>query len=283
MRVFVLIVTALVVLTRCSTSTTEPSSASTNLRSDAPLPFEQWVTLASGLAPKELDPAARGTFYREYVAERLFAAEAQRQQLEPSETELAAALEALSDIPISLDATQRQALARQRVLAILFEEKVIRPAAHPTAQEVDARVAATAKQAPPVVTFRMLRADSRSAIEQLRQRLRNRESFDDVAASGSTAPDRGALQRRELAQLPAQAAAVLEHLPEGQISEPVEIAGAWYLFLLEARLRQPDPGRSDQRQTTLRQLENEKFSRQRELMLGQLAQAAGLKLDEELR
>lgn len=249
--------------------------------------YERFVRRYAGVPAEEIDPAARQQLYEEYLAELLFARAAEREGLVAPAEAIREQLEALGPQAAS-EGDSREELerdARQAVLARLYEEKVLAPRIKVTDEEIDAALGA----APPRVqrefaVFRQIRVDSREAAsEAYRRTVRRKEPFEAVAKEMSTAPDAGALQQRPLSNLPAPVADVLRKLPEGGISRPVEYDGAFYLFELEARNRDPDPGRAGERQRVADRLWSEKMSRLKEEELRRLAELEGIRTPRTAR
>lgn len=240
--------------------------------------FERWLRLEAGVEPADIAPEARVELWREYCAEGLFAEAAKRENLSVPENSLAAEvarLEALGDV---WPPEQRREAARQKLLAVLYEERVLRGPIQVTEDEVAAALKNAGVEEKEGVSFRMLRTETRTQLDQARARIVKGEAFDQVAREVSTTPDRGALQQQFLSDLPKSAAAVMQGLGEGTVSEPVEIGKAWYLFLLEARNRDLDPNRARQRAALRQSLLQQKFDQRRARELESLAQAAKLNL-----
>ena len=206
--------------------------------------LDRYLLRETGLDPRTIDPAARTRLREELVAEALFADAAEAQGLY-------APIDAIDDgarrlIALGAAGTPEElrADARRRVLAQIYETTVLLPEVQVDDAEVERELAASRPaDRGEQVTFRQLLVDSRvkanAALERLR---RGRETFQDVAGQVSQAPDRGAVQVRQLSQLPEPAAQALKRLKPGELSRPVEIEGSYYLFRLEDRRPPPGPG-----------------------------------------
>lgn len=244
------------------------------------LSFERWLRVEAGVEPKEIDPLARTSLWREYLAELLFAREAQSRQLVVPDDALdreLARLEALGD---AWSGEQRRAAARQKLLAVIYESQVLQSMVKVEDAEVDAALAQAGVESQPGVSFRMLRTESRAAIDQAQRRIEQGEAFEIVARELTTAPDQGAVLQRRLADLPKQAAEVLRPAEPGRLAGPVEISEAWYLFQLVAHLKDADPQGDRRRATARESLERQRFELLREQALQTMATAAGLALDQ---
>ncbi len=273
-------------LTACARSNTAgaPASpgASTAAQSSSPAAesFERWLRLEAGVEPAEVAPEARRTLWREYCAELLFARAAEQQQLAVPENAVAAEIERLEALGDVWPPEQRRDAARQKILAVLYEEHVLREQVNVTEEEVAAALQREGVEGREGVSFRMLRTETRSAVDRARARIAKGEPFDQVARELSTTPDKGALQQQVLSDLPKGAAAAMQGLREGSVSEPVEIGKAWYLFLLEARNRDLDPNQARKRAALRQSLLQQRFDQRRERELENLAQAAKLNLNQ---
>jgi parvulin-like peptidyl-prolyl isomerase len=237
--------------------------------------LDRFLLRETGLDPRSIDPAARTRLREELVAEALFADAAEAQGLY-------APIDAIDDgtrrlIALGAAGTPEElrADARRRVLAQIYETTVLMPEVQVDEAEVERELAASRPaDRGEQVTFRQLLVDSRvkanAALERLR---RGRETFQDVAGQVSQAPDRGAVQVRQLSQLPAPAAQVLKKLKPGELSRPVEIEGSYYLFRLEDRRPPPGPG-AREREAARERVFERKFGALRAARIQALAAAA---------
>jgi hypothetical protein len=263
-----------------ASGTNESSPAAGGALAVDAVSFERWLRVEAGVEPKEIDPQARVSLWREYLAELLFAREAQARQLVVPDDALdreLARLEALGD---AWSGEQRQAAARQKLLAVIYESQVLQPMVKVEDAEVDAALAQAGVESQPGVSFRMIRTESRSVIDQAQRRIEQGEAFEIVARELTTAPDQGAVMQRRLADLPKQAAGVLRSAEPGRLAGPVEISEAWYLFQLVAHVKDADPQGDRRRATARESLERQRFELLREQALQTMATAAGLALDQ---
>ncbi len=237
--------------------------------------LDRYLLRETGLDPRSIDPAARTRLREELVAEALFADAAEAQGLY-------APIDAIDDgtrrlIALGAAGTPEElrADALRRVLAQIYETTVLMPEVQVDEAEVERELAASRPaDRGEQVTFRQLLVDSRvkanAALERLR---RGRETFQDVAGQVSQAPDRGAVQVRQLSQLPEPAAQVLKKLKPGELSRPVEIEGSYYLFRLEDRRPPPGPG-AREREAARERVFERKFGALRAARIQALAAAA---------
>ncbi|UCF67492.1 MAG: peptidylprolyl isomerase [Acidobacteriota bacterium] len=239
--------------------------------------FERFLSLEAGIPPEELEPEVRQRFYEEFLAEVLFARAAERsgievpaELLEQERARQAEAGESAEEMPA--------ADLRRGLLAQLYEQKILAPDVVVTAEEIEQQLGALSKRTSrQFAVFRQLRADTKeTADEAYRRIVRQREPFEIVARELSSAPDAGALQQRAFDNLPQLIADKLRAVREGDVSRPLEYDGAFYLFQLEARNRDPDPGRVQERERTRERLWAEKLARARAERLSELAAAEGV-------
>ncbi|MCU0225044.1 MAG: peptidylprolyl isomerase [Acidobacteria bacterium] len=237
--------------------------------------LDRYLLRETGLDPRSIDPAARIRLREELVAEALFADAAEAQGLY-------APIDAIDDgtrrlIALGAAGTPEElrADARRRVLAQIYEMTVLLPEVQVDDAEVERELAASRPaDRGEQVTFRQLLVDSRVKANAALERLqRGRETFQDVAGQVSQAPDRGAVQVRQLSQLPEPAARVLKKLKPGELSRPVEIEGSYYLFRLEDRRPPPGPGVREREAARERVFER-KFGALRAARIQALAAAA---------
>jgi parvulin-like peptidyl-prolyl isomerase len=241
--------------------------------------FALYLRREIGLGEVELDESARGRLYEEFLAELLLARAAVREGLAPDPDELsreiARLLEVLTDVPAeTIDAHARRAL-----LADQYERTILAPAAAISQDEIERELGPPAKRGRrEFVVFRQIRTETREAAAEAHRRVtRTADSFEAVAGESSVAPDKGAIQQRELSMLPEPVAGVLAKLPEGSTSRPLEFDGAWYLFRLLARNRDPDPGRLREREMVRDRLFRVRLAELRTSRLEQLATAEGIR------
>jgi parvulin-like peptidyl-prolyl isomerase len=241
--------------------------------------FDRFLLRDAGLERAQLDPAAQERLYEELLAEVLLARAARRVGLAADEEALAeerARLEALAgDVPSG----QLEREAERHLLARLYEERVLAPEAAVSSDEVEAALGEAERRARrrDHAVFRQVVVDSPEAARQAHRRItRGGESFEAVARDVSVGADRGALQQRDLGELPEKATEVLRRLPEGSVSRPVEIDGMVYLFQLDALNWNPDPERVQERERVRGRLASERYETVRARRLVELAALEGI-------
>ena len=168
--------------------------------------------------------------------------------------------------------------ARRALLAAAFERERLAPLAAVSAEEIEQALGpASRRGSRDHVVFRQIRTVDREDANRAYARIAEKgESFESVARDLSAAPDRGALQQRALREIPSEARSVLSRLPEGRLSKPVRVDGAYFVFQLEARNRDPDPERTREREEVRERLRREKLDRVRRETWERLAADEGL-------
>ncbi len=240
--------------------------------------FRRFVMMR-GLDPAKVDPAALDRLWEEFLAEILLARAAEREGLAPSAEELDRVMEFMADVAPGADGSDLAREARRRALARLYVQRVLLPRVKVSPEEVESALPARkGTRGRHYVVFRQIRVeDEKAAREAWRRVVRKKEPFDEVAREVSTAPDRGRLQQRDVDLLPPRVADVLARLPVGSISRPVAFDGAYYLFELEARNRDPDPGRARERREVEDRLFREKLDRLVQETVRRLAREEGIR------
>ncbi len=240
--------------------------------------FRRFVAM-HGLDPDDVDPAALDRLWEEFLAEVLLARAAEREGIEPPSLDVSQAREFVADIDPGSGPEERERDARRMVLARLYVERVLVPQVKVTPEEVEAALPpGKPSRGRHYLVFRQIRLeDEGAAREAWRRVVRKKEPFDEVAREVSTAPDRGRLQQRDVNLLPSPVAEALSRLPVGGVSRPVPFDGAYYLFELEARNRDPDPGRERERREVRERLFREKLDRLVEETLRRLAREEGIR------
>ncbi|RMF70615.1 MAG: hypothetical protein D6738_15690, partial [Acidobacteria bacterium] len=211
--------------------------------------------------------------YEEFLAEVLFARAARRLGLHAPDADLAAELELLAGMSPDLPEETLRAEAERELLAREYERQVLWPEITVSDEEVTELLGRERRNTRRnVIVFRQIMVESKEAATEAWRRItRSREPFDEVARQISLSGAGADLQQRRLDTLPREAARVLERLPEGAVSRPVEIGGMWYLFEVTARNYDPDPGREREREAARHRLFQEKLETLRARRLAELA------------
>ncbi|MDH3283418.1 MAG: peptidylprolyl isomerase [Acidobacteriota bacterium] len=247
--------------------------------------FEIYLQRELGDASLEVAAAARRRLYEEFIAELLFARAGEREGLDAPAGLVEEEMLRLREAGIEANDDELRLQARRTLLARAYEREVLLPGVSVPPEEVERELGAPLKrQAREFVVFRQIRAeDSASADLAYRRVVRQRESFEEVARELSTAPDRGALQQRALPHLPRVTTDVLRRLPEGSASRPVEVDGAFYVFQVVARNRDPDPGRVAERELVRLRLFQARLEQLAEERLAELAAREGIRVPHLVR
>ena len=241
--------------------------------------FDRFLEREVGMRPAEIDDTVRARLYEDFLAEILFARAALRLGLHAPEQELASEIELLASIaPDESPETVRRE-AERTVLAREYERQVLYREVRVGDDEVTQALGQERRRSRRnVIVFRQIMVDTKEAATEAHRRItRGREPFDEVARQISQSGVGGELQQRRLDALPREASRVLERLPEGAISRPVEIGGMWYLFEVTARNYDPDPGREREREAVRHRLFEEKLERVRAARLAELARQENIR------
>ncbi len=238
--------------------------------------FELYLLHVVGTAELEdgtIDDEARRLLRDELRSEMLLAAEAERLGIEPAERRVLAELRVLEEIASGFEPGRRSRHARRAALADAYVGQQLVGRVVVGDEDVEAALGPSPRAAArEYVVFRQIRVIDRAAADEAYRRVvRQKEAFEEVAAEVTTAADGGAPQQRALSGLPERVAGVIARVPEGTVSRPVQHGDAWYLFQVEARLRDPDPGRDRRRQEVRDRLFRERLDALRDAVVARLA------------
>ena len=241
--------------------------------------FERYLQREVGVEAGSIDPQAEKELYEEFYAEVLLARAAERAGFRVDTAALEAEIARLEGLRPPGSAEELKREARRRLLAQLYLEQVLAAEVTVEPEDVTARLGRPERhRRRDFIVYRQIAVGSeKEAKEVYRRVVRGKESFDAVARELSLTPDRGAIQQVPLAGLPDPVAGVLERLPEGKISRPVKVGDLVYLFEVDARNRESDPGRVRQRQEIEQRLLSEALETLRRQRLVQLAEEEGVR------
>ncbi|MDQ7008546.1 MAG: peptidyl-prolyl cis-trans isomerase [Acidobacteriota bacterium] len=241
--------------------------------------FERYLLREVGVQAGTIDAQAEKELYEEFYAEVLLARAAERAGFEVDAAALNAEVARLEGLEPAGSAEELEREARRRLLAQLYLEQVLAAEITIEPEEVDARLGRPERhRRRDLIVYRQIAvAGEKEAKAVYRRVVRGKEPFDAVARELSLTPDRGAIQQVPLEGLPDPVADVLERLPEGKISRPVKVGDLVYLFQVDARNRERDPGRVRQRQEVEQRLLTEKLESLRRQRLVQLAEEEGVR------
>ncbi|MBP7146596.1 MAG: peptidyl-prolyl cis-trans isomerase [Acidobacteria bacterium] len=237
-----------------------------------PAEFERYLRRETGVGPAEIDGAAKKLLLEELIAEELLAFAAEGEGLTPPAEDVDAEVRQLQSLGAGGTPEELRHEALRRLRAELYERAVLAPAVRVQEDEVERTMSARADPGAGSVAFRQILAENRADAERARERVTRRgESFEDVAQQISVAPDKGTVQSRRLDQLPEPAASALRRLQPGQTSDVLALGDSFYLFRLEARVADPDPGRARERADARSRLEQDQLEKLRAARLAELA------------
>ena len=241
--------------------------------------FRRYLLREVGVGIEDLDPVVADSLYEELYAQLLLARAAERAGFEAEPKALDEETGRLAKLGIPAPPEELRREARRRILAQLYLRQVLASEVTVSDEEVQARLGRPVKHRKrDYVVFRQVVVGDKATADQVYRRVvRKGESFDELARGLSLAPDKGAIQQVPLENLPPAAAGVLGRLGEGKISRPVKVGDDYYLFQLDAKNRDPDPGRARERQKVLHQLFDEKLEELRVQRLAELAAKEGVR------
>ena len=228
----------------------------------------RYVRYATGLDPAQVDAAAKRRYAEDLLAETLVARAAERDRMQPAPEDIARAVaECEGALAGTAPAAAVRLDARRRVLAALYDLRVLWPRVTVSEQEVEARAGTLAAAAPDTVVFRAARFEEREAALRARKKAGAGTAFESLVPGGG----RSRPTRRRLAELPPEAAAALSAARPGATTGPVALDGAYYLFRLESKGGAGAVSRPADREAARRELRQRAFDTLRRELVVALA------------
>ncbi len=257
-----------------------PDGSALTVHSVSDPDFVRYLRRQVGLSPEELERAAIDQLLEEFYAELLFAKEAERLGLAVDPEALRREIALLESLEAGGTVADFEEEARRAVLARLYEAEVLLPDVSIEAKEVEEHLGKRrGRVGRRYMVFRQILVEEKSAAEDVYRRVtRGREPFAAVATEISLGADQGALQQVLLDDLPRDAARSLERVPEGGVSRPVRVGDYYYVFQVDARNYDADPGRARERALVEHKLFQERLDTLRRERLVALAAQEGLAL-----
>lgn len=253
-------------------------------RTISPGEFQRYLLRETGQPVEQIDKAAQAQLREELLAEVLLSREAERKGLTLAPEAVAEEVALLQSLGSGAAPQELEREARRSLLARLYEQTDLIPEVVLDPREVDRLAAAIAgRRGSEEVIFRQILAESANAARQARERVLKGEGFEAVAGEVSGNPRHGRRQRRQLSLLPPAAARILGRLKPGELSEPVEIEGGYYLFLLENRRSGAALPEDRDRAEAEEELFRQNFTRLRRARLAQLADGENVRPPAELQ
>ncbi len=213
---------------------TKPARVTTTL-GDYPLDdaaVARYVRYATGLDPAQVDAAATRRYAEDLLAETLLARAAERDRVQPAPEDLARAVAECEGALAGTAANDAVRIdARRRVLAALYDLRVLWPRVTVSERDVEVHAGTLAAAAPDTVVFRVARFEEREEAVRARKKASSGIAFELLVPGGG----RSRPTRRRLAELPPEAAAALAAARPGSTTGPVALDGAYYLFRLESK------------------------------------------------
>ncbi|NJN64928.1 MAG: peptidylprolyl isomerase, partial [Acidobacteria bacterium] len=219
---------------------------------------------------------ARGAL-EELLAEVLLARAAERGGVSASHEAVETEFSSLRALAPDQDESVLRSEAERSALARAYVDQVIAAQVSVGDAEVDAALPPVPSAGAENVVFRHILVETEEQANEASRSLAAGESFDAVARRVSMAAGAGQPQQRRLDELPEEASRVLSSLPEGAVSKPIKIGDGYHLFQVDARNRDPDPGRARERAEVRHRLFREKLSQVRRARLDDLAREEGVR------
>jgi parvulin-like peptidyl-prolyl isomerase len=176
--------------------------------------------------------AVRSRLFDDFIDGQVLALEAERRGIQVGDEEVDAYLRAGSGEPARDDAARREAAVRELRVQKL-RERWVRGEVSVTPDEVDAYLSEHRAAMVPGrrLTLRSLKlADAGAARAMAEQIARKRLTFEQAAAKTG---GEGAPLEVDLSSLPDEVRAAVAGLGAGQVSDPVSVQGAVYLFRVD--------------------------------------------------
>ncbi len=241
--------------------------------------FQRYIQRELGLNQEELEPVVAEQLREQLYAEVLLARAAERLGVSVDSLQEADEVAALEALETGASEDELKIEARRALLARAYEETVLAGEVRISPEDVASRLGKAPRLgARSFMVFRQILVEEKTVADDAYRRIvRKHEPFSSVAAELTLGPDGGAVQQVPIANLPEAAARALGSLPEGGVSRPVLVGRYYYLFQLDARNRDPDPGRAREREMIEHKLFQERFDQLRIERLGKLAREEGVR------
>lgn len=238
--------------------------------------FSRFVRRETGLQPSDLDKAGRERLFEELLAEALLARGGERSGVVILPAALQLELKRYQELlegGVAREVLEQE--ARRHLLAGAYEDQVLR-------REVRLPAGPAVQQEPPAppgeqYVFRQIRVEEKVTADQAWRRVADGEPFDRVAQQLSTSLDRGRPLSRSAPDLPGPAAEVLRRMREGEVSRPLALDGAYYLFQLDARNQGQQGDRPRDREEQQRAIFQRALDELRQQRLVELARRDGVR------
>jgi len=213
--------------------------------------------------PPETVDEVKSRLLDSMIDEHMLYAEAERRSIEVSDLEVATYLDMGAAEPT--DDPDRRAWreleARQRLMIQKLQEQVVLDQPLPTDDEVESYAAAHRGELIPArpLELRALQLSSREDAKRILREIRSRRmTFNEAALAYEPSPGQALPQRVSWETLSPEVRDALENLKPGQVSEPIELHDAIYLFQISSWLDDPADQDVELMHRALQALENER-------------------------
>jgi len=219
------------------------------------------------------------------IDERILYAEAERRAIEVSDLEVATYLDMGAAEP-SDDPDRRawrELEARQRLMIQKLQEQVVLDQPLPTDDEVSSYAAAHRDELIPArpLELRALQLASRDQAMRIAREIRSRRmTFNEAALAYEPSPGQALPQRVSWETLSREVREALENLKPGQVSDPIELHDAVYLFQISSWLDDPADQDVELMHRATQALENERRRQALDRLLQILRAGSPVRLKE---
>jgi len=293
-RVLVLVLPLIAALAACEDPPSDPALSVVAYVANEPLYLSDLqrylesnlleVETADDLPPETLDEV-KSRLLDTMIDERVLLAEAVRRDIEVTDPEIAAYMDmGAAEAP---DEAQpqvwREVEARQRLLIQKLQEQVALDQAPPTEDEIEGYAYAHQDELipPRPLELRALQLGSLEEAQRVHQDIRSRRmTFNEAALAYEASPGQALPQRVSWQTLSEQVRLVLEGLAPGEVSKPIELYGAVYLFQISSWLDDPADRDVELMHRATLALEGERRRQALDALLGELRSRSAVRLKE---
>jgi len=242
------------------------------------------VEAEDDLPPEALDEV-KSRLLDTMIDERILLAEALRRGIEVTDGEVDeylahGAAEATEEAE---PRAWREVEARQRLQIQKLQEQIVLAKEPPTDDEIDTYALAHRGELIPArpLELRALELASLEEAQRIHQEIRaKRMTFNEAALAYESIPGQALPQRMSWHTLSEQVRLALEGLAPGEVSRPIELYGAVYLFQISSWLDDPDDQDSELIHRATLALENERRSEALDALLGELRSRSPVRMKE---
>ena len=239
--------------------------------------------------PDELPPEAldevKSRLLDTMIDERILLAEAVRRGIEVTDTEIAEYLDH-GEFEATEEAEPkvwREVEARQRLQIQKLQEQAVLAETPPTDAEIESYALTHRDELipPRPLELRALELTSLEEAQHIYQEVRSkRMTFNEAALAYESTPGQALPQRMSWHKLPEQVRLALEGLAPGEVSRPIELYGAVYLFQISSWLDDPADQDIDLMHRATLALESERRSEALDALLAELRTRSPVRLKE---